>query len=171
MNQFSLPREGGLIEKDLPKGILHGRERIPTEIYADAAEASRDIANEIIAAIRAHDASGSGEPFKLGLSTGRTPSTVYKFLVEECCRGKVSFANVQIFAIEEYYPAREFEAMSCKTRMHKELVDQVDIKPENVFILDGDTPQARVSEYCAGFDSKARGLDMLVIGIGLHGQV
>ena len=53
MKHFTLPREGGLIEKDLPKGILHSRERIQTEIYADATVASRDIADVIVRAIGA----------------------------------------------------------------------------------------------------------------------
>ena len=171
MKQFTLPREGGLIEKDLPKGILHSRERIPVEIYADASVASKDVAGEIIAAIKAHAAASSGAPFKLGLSTGSTPSSVYKCLVEEHKRGNVSFAGVEVFAIDEYYPASDFDAMSCNTRLHRELLDHVDVDPANVFILDGNTPQAKLSAYCAEFDRKARGIDLLVIGIGLHGQV
>ena len=171
MKHFTLPREGGLIEKDLPKGILHSRERIQTEIYADATVASRDIADVIIRAIQALRDSGEDRPFKLGLSTGRTVSSLYTALVEKYRKGEISFADVQVFSIAEYYPIAGIESQSHNYRMHREFLDLVDIKEENVFIPDGTVPQARVSEYCAEFDKKARGLDLLVVGIGPHGQI
>ena len=171
MKHFILPREGGLIEKDLPKGILHSRERIQTEIYADATVASRDIADVIIRAITAHRASGETRPFKLGLSTGRTPSSVYQSLVKKYKKGEISFADVQVFSIAEYYPTTGIEAQSHTHRLHREFLDLVDVKEENVFIPDGTVPQAKVSEYCAEFDKLAHGLDLLVVGIGPHGQI
>ena len=42
---FTLPREGGLIEKNLPKGILHSYENIWTEIYPESRPASLAIAD------------------------------------------------------------------------------------------------------------------------------
>ena len=36
MKHFSLPKDGGLIEENLPKSILHSYEKITTEIYDDA---------------------------------------------------------------------------------------------------------------------------------------
>ena len=171
MKHFTLPREGGLIEKDLPKGILHSRERIPTEIYADATKASADIAELIVNAIRDFLASGAQRPFKLGLSTGRTPSSVYQALVEKYKQGEISFADVQVFSVAEYYPTTGLETQSHNYRMHREFLDLVDIQEENVFIPDGTVPQAKVSEYCAQFDAQACGLDLLVVGIGPHGQI
>ena len=171
MKHFTLPREGGLIEKDLPKGILHSRERIQTEIYADATVASRDIADVIIRAVRALRTSGEDRPFKLGLSTGRTASSLYTALVEKYRQGEISFADVQVFSIAEYYPIAGIETQSHNYRMHREFLDLVDVKEENVFIPDGTVPQSRVSEYCAEFDKKARDLDLLVVGIGPHGQI
>ena len=171
MKHFTLPREGGLIEKDLPKGILHSRERIQTEIYNDATKASADIAALIIASIKDFQASGEGRPFKMGLSTGRTPSSVYHFLVEKYRQGAVSFADVQVFSIDEYYPTAGIETQSHNYRMHKEFLDLVDIREENVFLPDGTVPQDKVSQYCAEFDALARGLDLLVVGVGPHGQI
>ena len=42
---FTLPYEGGLIEKNLPKGILHSYEKIWTEIYPESRPASNAIAD------------------------------------------------------------------------------------------------------------------------------
>lgn len=36
MKHFSLPKDGGLIEENLPKSILHSYEKITTEIFDDA---------------------------------------------------------------------------------------------------------------------------------------
>ncbi len=44
---FTLPYEGGLIEKNLPKGILHSYESIWTEIYPESRPASLAVADII----------------------------------------------------------------------------------------------------------------------------
>ena len=55
--------------------------------------------------------------------------------------------------------------------LHTSLLNAVDIKEENIHIPDGSIAPEKVSEYCAEFDKLARGLDLLVIGMGEHGQV
>ena len=51
------------------------------------------------------------------------------------------------------------------------IVLTVDIPKENVHIPDGSIPTEELSSYCAHFDELARGVDLLVIGIGEQGQV
>ena len=50
---FTLPYEGGLIEKDLPAGILHTYEKIWTHVYSESRPASYAIADIITDAINA----------------------------------------------------------------------------------------------------------------------
>nr|MCR5325252.1 hypothetical protein [Bacteroidales bacterium] len=50
---FTLPYEGGLIEKGLPAGILHTYEKIWTKVYPESRPASYAIADQIVAAIKA----------------------------------------------------------------------------------------------------------------------
>ena len=166
--QFTLPYEGGLIEKNLPAGILHNYEKIWTDIYPESGQASHALADLVVEAINACE---EGRKYRLGLTTGATPVTLYEELAERCRAGEVSFRNVEIFSIDEYYPTSENELQSRNHRLHTALLDKIDILPENVHIPDGSVPQAEVSAYCADFDRKARGLDMLVIGIGEEGQV
>ena len=166
--QFTLPYEGGLIEKNLPAGILHNYEKIWTDIYPESSQASHALADLVVEAIKGCD---GGRLYRLGLTTGATPVTLYEELAERCRAGEVSFRNVEIFSIDEYYPTSENELQSRNHRLHTALLDKIDILPENVHIPDGSVPQAEVSAYCADFDRKARGLDMLVIGIGEEGQV
>ncbi len=164
---FTLPYEGALIEKNLPDGILHNYEKIWTDIYPEPQAASETVADLIVSAIRE-----SGDRlFRLGLTTGATPVLLYDSLSRRCQAGEVSFRNVEIVSIDEYYPSSVDELQSRNHILHEALLDRVDVLPEHVHIPDGAVPQERLSGYCASFDKLARGLDLLVIGVGEEGQV
>jgi len=164
---FTLPYDGGLIEKDLPAGILHSYEKIWTHVYAESRPASYAIADIIVDAINTH----KGGLFRLGLTTGSTPKSLYNELSRRYEAGKVSFKNVEVVSIDEYYPSSKDELQSRNYRLHEALLDKVDILKENIHIPDGTVPADKLGEYCYEFDSLARGLDLLVIGIGEQGQV
>ena len=167
MKKFTLPRDGGLIETGLPNGIKHSYERIPAHIHEDEEAASKVLAAKIADMIGASDA-----VFRLGLTTGSSPVCLYRELVNLYNEGKVSFENVEIYSIDEYYPAPA-DSQSRNKRLYDELVSKVNVRPENVNVpklaevKDSDT----VSEFCAAYDAKATGLDLLVMGTGEKGQI
>ena len=167
MKHFTLPKDGGLIEKDLPADILHSYEKIPAEIYGDQEDASREIAGTIISAIKSH----TGGRFRLGLTTGTTPVSLYRELSAKYKEGAISFANVEIFSIDEYYPVGKAEAQSRNHRLHEEFLNNVDVPKENIHIPDGTVPKDRITAYCAEYDKAISGLDLLVIGVGEQGQI
>ena len=171
MKHFTLPKDGGLIEKNLPKGILHSYEKIRTEIYPDSTAASDVIADLVIDAIHEHEQTVSGRPFKLGLTTGASPVSLYKWLTRRYQEGKVSFNNVEVFSIDEYYPLKERRATGRNRRLFNELLDHVDVPAEQIHIPDATVPQEQVSEYCAEYERQIRGLDLLIMGVGERGQV
>ena len=171
MKHFTLPKDGGLIEKNLPKGILHSYEKIRTEIYPDSTAASDVIADLVIDAIHEHEQNVSGRPFKLGLTTGASPVSLYKWLTRRYQEGKVSFKNVEVFSIDEYYPLKERRATGRNRRLFNELLDHVDIPATQIHIPDATVPQEQVSEYCAEYERQIRGLDLLIMGVGERGQV
>ena len=164
---FTLPYEGGLIEDNLPAGILHTYEKIWTKVYPESRPASYAIADLIVDAIN----SRKEGLFRLGLTTGSTPTSLYNELARRHKAGMVSFQNVEIVSIDEYYPSTADEEQSRNRRLHEALLDKVDILAENVHIPDGTVPQSEVSDYCRTYDAIARGLDLLVIGVGEQGQV
>ncbi len=164
---FTLPYEGGLIDKNLPAGILHTYEKIWTHVYPESRPASYAIADIICDAINAH----KDGLFRLGLTTGATPVSLYNELARRYEAGKVSFKNVEVVSIDEYYPSSAGGAQSRNHRLHDGLLDKVDILKENIHIPDGTVPQEKLGEYCAQFDDLARNLDLLVIGVGEKGQV
>ncbi len=168
MKHFSLPKDGGLIEKYLPSDILHSYEKIPVQLYSTEREASGKIADQIVEAINSHK---GPENFKLGLTIGTSPRTLYTLLVQKYEEGKVSFANVEFYCIDEYYPIRPDEPQSRNRRLHEELLDKVDAKPENVHIPDATLNKDEVTGWCNEFDKKVEGLDILAMGLGPGGQV
>ena len=79
-------------------------------------------------------------PFILGLPTGSSPIGVYKELIEMNKAGKVSFANVVTFNMDEYLGLPKEHDQSYWYFMHDNFFDHlVDMKPENINILNGMT--------------------------------
>ena len=167
MKKFSLPKDGGLIEAGLPNGVKHTFERIPAHIFEDEDAASERLAEKIAESINACDS-----VFRLGLSTGSSLVGIYRSLVRRYEAGELSFKNVEIYSTDEYYPAPA-DSNSRNRRLYEELVAKVDINPENVFVpkLTEAKDADEVSEFCAAYDEKVRGLDLLVMGMGEKGQV
>ena len=73
MRHFTLPEEGGLITENLPEDILHGYDKIFTEVYSDSTEGSRKVADIVADAIKHFETENPGGIFRLGLTTGATP--------------------------------------------------------------------------------------------------
>ena len=97
--------------------------------------------------------------------------SLYNELARRYEAGKISFKNVEVVSIDEYYPSSAGGAQSRNHRLHEGLLDKVDILKENIHIPDGTVPPEKLGEYCAQFDTLARNLDLLVIGVGEKGQV
>ena len=171
MKHFSLPKDGGLIEKGLPKDILHSREKVYAEICETPFEACQKVCDEIIAEINAFNELHPGELFKLGLTTGSTPVSLYKDLRRAYNEGKVSFKNVRINTIDEFYPVSAEAKHSRNFILREELLNHIDVAPENILIPDATISLDEVSDYCSRMETELRGLDLLVMGVGEQGQV
>ena len=79
-------------------------------------------------------------PFVLGLPTGSSPIGVYKELVRMNKAGEISFANVVTFNMDEYLGLPREHDQSYWYFMHDNFFDHlVDMKPENINILNGMT--------------------------------
>ena len=104
MKHFILPKDGGLVEENLSRNILHAYEKINAEIFSDSTDASDCIADIIIKSVKDFEAANLGRKFKLGLTTGASPVSLYKWLTRRYQEGKISFKNVEVFSIDEYYP-------------------------------------------------------------------
>ena len=171
MKHFTLPEEGGLLSRNLPDDILHGYDKIYTEVHPDSTIASRKIADVVVEAIKKNEQERPGTLFRLGLTPGASPASLYKVLSRYFRERRISFKNVAVYSIDEYYPTSPSNMQSRNNHLHKELLDNVDILPQNVHIPDGTVPHERIAEYCEQLDKEATGLDLLIMGVGEQGQV
>ena len=176
-NKYSLPKDGGLISESAPRDIIHRYEKIHTKVYENEYEGVQYVADNIVKAIRmyneihcSNEVYEEAQPFVLGLTTGRTPLGLYRELVKRHHEGQISFRNVAVYSLDEFYPIRSTEQQSRNYRIHEEFLNHIDILPENVHIPDGTVPEDRVSEYCASYDHSVRRIDLMFSGGGEDGQ-
>ena len=177
-NKYSLPKDGGLIAESTPRDIIHRYEKIHTTVYENEYLGVQSVADTIVKAIRTYnelhcsnEVYEEQQPFVLGLTTGRTPLGLYRELVKRHKEGLVSFRNVAVFSLDEFYPIRSTEQQSRNFRIHEDFLNHIDILPENIHIPDGTISEDKVSEYCASYDHSVRKIDLMIIGVGEDGQI
>lgn len=111
-------------------------------------------------------------PFVLGLPTGSTPLGTYKCLIEHYKAGKVSFANVITFNMDEYVGLPKEHPESYYSFMWNNFFSHVDVKRENVNILNGNA--ADLDAECRQYEAKIAavgGIDLFMGGIGPDGHI
>ena len=136
-----------------------------------SAEAGRWAAEYVAAQINAK-AKVSSDPFVLGLPTGSTPLGMYAGLIELYKAGKVSFANVVTFNMDEYVGLPEEHPESYHSFMWNNFFSHVDIKAENVNILNGNAED--LAAECEGYEKRieaAGGIDLFIGGVGEDGHL
>ncbi len=136
-----------------------------------AAEASRWAAEHVAERINAKVAVSS-RPFVLGLPTGSTPLGMYAELIKLNKAGKVSFANVITFNMDEYVGLPEEHPESYHSFMWNNFFSHIDIKRDNVNILNGNAAdlQAECDDYERRI-AEAGGIDLFIGGVGEDGHL
>ncbi|MBQ0136406.1 MAG: glucosamine-6-phosphate deaminase [Bacteroidales bacterium] len=111
-------------------------------------------------------------PFVLGLPTGSSPLGMYRELIKLNQSGKVSFRNVVTFNMDEYVGLPEEHPESYHSFMWNNFFSHIDIKKENVNILNGNA--ADLEAECARYEEKIKnygGIDLFLGGIGPDGHI
>ena len=147
-------------------------EHAPIAEFPGSQEASRAVAREIAALIRARQQ--EGRPCVLGLATGSTPVSLYAELVRLHRAEKLSFANVTTFNLDEYYPLAPEHAQSYRRFMRTHLFDHVDLDPARTHLPSGTVPKPEVDAHCAAYEeaiAAAGGIDLQILGIGRTGHI
>ncbi len=112
------------------------------------------------------------KPFVLGLPTGSSPLGMYKALIELNKAGKVSFRNVVTFNMDEYVNLPEEHPESYHSFMWNNFFSHIDIRKENVNILNGNAPD--LAAECARYEEKIKnigGIHLFLGGIGPDGHI
>ncbi|MBO5262678.1 MAG: glucosamine-6-phosphate deaminase [Bacteroidaceae bacterium] len=167
-SKFVLPKIGELPVSASLDSICKF-EKVPTLITPTASEGAKRAADIVVKAINNHKVDGL---FVLGLSTGRTPLGLYAELVQRYKEGEVSFKNVKVYSLDEFYPMQPENPQSRNHRVYEDFLKFVDIDPKNVHFPDGTVPRDKVNEYCKSYEAMVRGqVDLMIMGVGELGQI
>ena len=134
-------------------------------------EVAKWAARYIVEQIR-HKAKYTASPFVLGLPTGSTPLETYKELIRLYKSGAVSFRNVVTFNMDEYVGLPEEHPESYHSFMWNNFFSQIDIRPENVNIPNGNAED--LTKECADYEARiaeAGGIDLFLGGVGQDGHI
>ena len=113
-----------------------------------------------------------GKPFILGLPTGSSPVGMYKSLAELNRSGFVSFKHVITFNMDEYVGLPEEHPECYHSFMWNNFFKHIDIRKENVHILNGNAPDLEAE--CIQYEHKikeAGGIDLFIGGMGVDGHI
>lgn len=108
----------------------------------------------------------------LGLATGRTMVGVYRHLVEAYTQGRVDFANVTTFNLDEYLGVDPEDPLSFRSYMETHFFKKVNLAKKNIFLPES-LPED-VEEACRAYEQKIQekgGMDLQILGIGRDGHI
>ena len=145
------------------------RDAMRVVIQEDYRKMCKWASDYIAARIKTHR---EDRPFVLGLPTGSSPIGVYQELVRQNRAGELSFANVVTFNMDEYVGLPEEHPESYHSFMWNNFFKHIDIKPENVNILDGNAED--LAKECADYEARiveAGGIDLFMGGVGEDGHI
>ena len=140
-------------------------------IQPNYAGISQWAADYVVAKINAAQPSAA-KPFVLGLPTGSSPLGMYRALVAAHQAGRVPFQHVVTFNMDEYVGIPENHPQSYHSFMWDNFFRHIDIKKENVHILNGNA--ADLEAECAAYEAAIEatgGIDLFLGGIGPDGHI
>jgi len=158
-------------ENEFELSALTRFEKVPTNIYESSVEASLHVARKIAGKIK--EKQGKGEIFVLGLPGGHSPQTIYSELIRLHKEEGLSFSNVIVFNIYEFYPLLSQSSSNLKL-LKESLLDHIDIDANNIYSPDGSIPKDEILNYCREYENiiqRLGGMDFILLGLGRAGNI
>ena len=158
-------------ENMIDRSVLTRFEKVPTNIYETVEEGAGAIADEIIRKVQ--ERQREGKFCTIAAGTGASLRPLYAELVRRHKEEGVSFRNVVLFNLFEYYPLSETKNSSIN-QLNELFAKQVDIDAQNIFTMDGTIAQEAVIEHCSLYEQRIStfgGLDIAIMGIGREGNI
>lgn len=140
-------------------------EKIPVDIFEESDAACLKVAKSIADTIKKREAKNLHTV--LGLSAASSAIQVYEELVKLNKNNEVSFNNVHIFSVDEYWPLNKKELQSHFRFLKEYLLDFIEIPAENIHCLDSEVKKEDIHDYCISYEKKIHdlgGIDILVLG-------
>lgn len=140
-------------------------------IKPDYDTVSKWVANYVVYSIKKFKPTPE-KPFVLGLPTGSSPLGMYRELIKLYNERKVSFENVVTFNMDEYVGLEPTHPQSYRYFMEENFFKHINIKPQNIHILDGMTKD--FEKECKNYEKaikQAGGVNLFIGGVGTDGHI
>ena len=147
-------------------------EKIPTEIFKTTQEGVVQIANELEALII--DRKKKLQNCVIGLGAGNTLRPLFTELIRRHRENGLSFKNVVIVNLYEYYPLNEQYPRSAFENISELFLSHVDIPQDHIITFDGSVEQSKVVEYCRQYEQTIHnlgGFDFTLLSVGREGNI
>lgn len=167
----TIPQRYYKSENDFEEYTLSRFEKMPIDISEMSDTASVRVAADIVEHLK--EKASQGKNLVLGLSGGNSPLNIFKELVRLHKEEGVSFKNLVVFNIYEFYPIVE-PSLTSLNAIKEAFLNHVDINPENIYSIDPSIEKDLIVSKCEEFDEniqKNGGLDYLLMGLGSKGNI
>jgi glucosamine-6-phosphate deaminase len=141
-------------------------------IHKSAEDAGKWAAGYIANRINTFNPGKDRRPFVMGLPTGSSPLGTYQELIRLYREGQVSFDTVVTFNMDEYVGLPENHPQSYHRFMWDNFFSHVNIRKENVHILNGMAPD--LTRECEAYEECIRsfgGIEIFLGGMGADGHL
>ncbi|MBQ2492130.1 MAG: PIG-L family deacetylase, partial [Bacteroidales bacterium] len=139
-------------------------EKLPVKIFGEQKEASKVIVRDVI--LQSKKKAAEGKKLVLALAASSACLQVYDDFIAAVKEKKLSFKNIEIFGMDDYYPLDKNELQSHYRFLKECLIDEIDIPAKNVHYIDS-SKRSDMEDYCVKFEKdieKAGGLDIVITG-------
>ncbi len=166
-----IPKKYYAPENKLDFAALCREEKVFTKIYETSDDGVREIAAEVVAMIQKSVLQKGKCVITLGAGNGVLP--VLAELIRLYEEKKVSFANVVVFNLADFFPSEDGQP-STFDRLHKAFFDSVDFAPENLHTFNTEVAKKDLYEACREYEAEIDnlgGLDLAMCEIGPEGNL
>ena len=166
-----IPRRYYDPQGEIELAALTREEKIYTRIFETASDGSEYVAENIVKNInRCVEAKGK---CVIALGAGTSTHSAYAALIRMHKEGKVSFKNVVVYSLGEFFPL--IPDGPCTLRRLKEVfLNHVDINSDNIHTFDPDVTKEDMFQCCKSYEQQIAdegGLDLVVCEIAQSGAI
>ena len=140
-------------------------EKLPVTIFSASEEAAVITANKVLQHIVQNK--NQGKHTVLACSASSALIQTYEELVNLYRENKLSFKDVHIFVVDEYYPIDHNDLQSHYRFLKEYLFDNIDIPASHLHCPDGSLAKADVYAFCQDYEAQIAalgGIDLLLTG-------
>lgn len=134
---------------------------IVTESYEESSRVAADLYKNVIEHKR---------NALIGLATGSTPIGMYECLVDDYKRGLIDFSEIRTVNLDEYEGLARDHDQSFGYFMDQHFFSKVNLKEENIFLVDGAADAAKQEKRFNDF-LKDNKIDLQLLGLGNNGHI